>query len=218
MDDENKKGKEGKESKAGQEGKENKESRADEVREQIVTYEMYADMPDDGNRYEIFDGKLELMSGPNIFHQAISGKLHLLLQSCTSNYIVLYSPLDVILSKTNVMQPDLVLVSKDRWEIVSKRGVEGAPDLAVEILSPGSRKRDRVRKHAVYEKHGVSEYWIVDPTARTLEQFILVDGRYRVGELFEEQDRVVSERFPCVSFAVDGLFKGDVLERLAALN
>ncbi|MDG0794361.1 Uma2 family endonuclease [Cohnella ginsengisoli] len=201
MDDGNKKGKDG------------------EVREQVVTYEIYAEMPDDGKRYEIFDGKLELMSpGPNIFHQAISGKLYLLVQSCISNYIVLYAPLDVILSKTNVMQPDLVLVSKDRWEIVSKRGVEGAPDLAVEILSPGSRKRDRVRKHAVYEKHGVPEYWIVDPTARTLEQFVLVDGRYRVGELFEEQDRVASERFPCVSFAVDELFKGDVLERLASLS
>ncbi|MFC3802988.1 Uma2 family endonuclease [Cohnella sp. GCM10012308] len=212
MTDLNKKDKDDKKAKGDTKAKES------EVREQIVTYEIYADMPDDGNRYEIFDGKLELMSGPNIFHQAISGKLHLLLQSCTSDYIVLYSPLDVILSKTNVMQPDLVLVSKDRWDIVSKRGVEGAPDLAVEILAPGSRKRDRVRKHAVYEKHGVSECWIVDPTARTLEQFLLVDGRYRVGELFEEQDRVVSERFPCVSFAVDELFKGDVLERLASLN
>ncbi|SFB46445.1 Endonuclease, Uma2 family (restriction endonuclease fold) [Cohnella sp. OV330] len=197
----------------------NKKGRDGEDREQVVTYDIYAEMPDDGNRYEIFDGKLELLSpGPNIFHQAISGKLYLLVQSCISDYIVLYSPLDIILSKTNVMQPDLVLVSKDRWEIVSKRGVEGAPDLAVEILSPGSRKRDRVRKHAVYEKHGVPEYWIVDPTARTLEQFVLVDGRFRLGELFEEQDRVVSERFPCVSFAVDELFKGDVLERLASLS
>lgn len=196
-----------------------KHGRKNELRESNVTYEMYAEMPDDGNRYEIFDGKLELMSpGPNAYHQAISGKLYLLVQNCTSAYIVLYSPLDVILSRTNVMQPDLVLVSKDRWEIVTKRGVEGAPDLAVEILSPGSRKRDRVRKHAVYERHGVPEYWIVDPSARTLEQFLLVDGRYVLGALFEEQDRVVSERLPCVSFAVDELFKGDVLERFASLN
>lgn len=195
------------------------EKEDDRVKEQPVTYETYAAMPEDGHRYEIFDGVLEMMSpGPSTVHQGIGVRLsYLLLQSCDSNYVILTAPLDVILSRTNVLQPDVVMVRRDRMDIVTMRGIEGAPDLVVEVLSPGSRRRDRVRKMPIYAKHGVPEYWIIDPESRTLEQFVLSDGKYELNELFEEDDVVASERLPCVSYRVGELFADESIRRLLKL-
>ncbi|WP_181917973.1 Uma2 family endonuclease, partial [Cohnella phaseoli] len=112
-----------------------KKKRADEpvIREQPVTYDDYAAMPDDGNRYEIIDGVMELMSpGPMAVHQTLSRELLLLLiQSCRSDYAIFYAPFDVILSKVNVVQPDILMIHRSRIDIVKPHGVEGAPDLVV---------------------------------------------------------------------------------------
>ncbi len=188
---------------------ENKKA-ADRVKEQQVTYEMYAAMPDDGQRYEIFDGSLEMMSpSPSVTHQTVSGDLGFILkQSCNSDYRVFYAPLDVILSNTYVLQPDILMVHRSRLNIVTERGVEGPPDLVVEILSPGSRNRDKVKKMSAYAKHGVQEYWIIDTVTRTLEQYRLGIGeRFELHSLFEGDDRVTSDKLPCVSFVVSDIFK-----------
>ncbi|QTH41082.1 Uma2 family endonuclease [Cohnella sp. LGH] len=186
----------------------------DKVKEQPATYETYAALPDDGNRYEVIDGVLELMSpSPTASHQSIASDLCFeLKQSCKSDYLIYVAPLDVILSNTNVVQPDAIMIHRSRKHIVTSRGIEGPPDLAVEVLSPSSQKRDRLKKRAVYEKHGVPEYWIIDPEARTLEQFHLDErGKYELTQLYENDEQVVSNRLPCVSFEVSRLF-GDVLQ------
>lgn len=192
------------------------EKEDDRVKEQLVTYDVYAAMPEDGHRYEIFDGVLEMMSpGPSNVHQGIGLELsYLLMQSCKSDYVIRTAPLDVILSETNVLQPDVVMVHRSRMDIVTMRGIEGPPDLVVEVLSPGSRKRDRVRKLPIYAKHGVPEYWIVDPSARTLERLVLADGAYEIVDVFEEDDVVASEKLPCVSFKVSELFADESVWRL----
>lgn len=187
---------------------------SDKAKEQPVTYETYAKMPDDGKRYEVIDGVLELMSpGPTAAHQSISLELsYELRQSCHSDYLIFFAPLDVILNETNVVQPDVLMIHRSRRHIVTSRGVEGAPDLVAEILSPGSRKRDRHKKMAVYEKHGIPEYWIVDPEARTLEQYRLNDlERFELHELFEGEDTVFSDKLPCASFVVSRIFS-DVMQ------
>ncbi len=187
---------------------------ADKVKEQPVTYEIYAEMPDDGSRYEVIDGVLELMSpSPTASHQSILLELvDALRQSCKSDYLIYFAPLDVILSDTNIVQPDAIMIHRSRKHIVTSRGIEGPPDLAVEVLSPSSQKRDRLKKRAVYEKHGVPEYWIIDPQARTLEQLHLNErGKYELTQLYENDEQVVSNRLPCVSFEVSLLF-GDVLQ------
>ncbi|XID90697.1 Uma2 family endonuclease [Paenibacillaceae bacterium WGS1546] len=187
---------------------------ADKVKEQQVTYEIYAEMPDDGNRYEVIDGMLELMSpSPTASHQSITLDIGFeLKQSCKSDYLIYIAPLDVILSNTNIVQPDALMIHRSRKHIVTPRGIEGPPDLAVEVLSPSSRKRDRLKKMAVYEKYGVAEYWIVDPESRTLEQFHLNErGKYALFQLYENDEQVISSKLPCVSFAVSRLF-GDVLQ------
>lgn len=193
-----------------------KKDREEQLREQPVTYDIYAALPDDGLRYEVLEGALELMSpGPSAAHQILSHSLQVLLgPDCRADYLILCAPLDVILSQTNVVQPDLIFVHRDRLDIVTPRGVEGIPDLVVEILSPGSRRRDRVRKQEIYERHGVPEYWILDPVARTLDQFLWVDGSYGLEEVYEGDERVHSDRLRCVSFTVDELFDEPALARL----
>jgi Uncharacterized protein conserved in cyanobacteria len=177
------------------------------VREGPVTYDDYASMPDDGNRYEIIDGVLEMMSpGPMTVHQGVSGELFLFLQSCRSEYVMFLAPFDVILSRTTVLQPDILMIHRSRIEIVKPHGVEGAPDLVVEILSPSTRKRDKVVKAAAYAKHRVPEYWLVDPEARTLEQYRLDGERYELAQTYEEEDRVSSDKLPCVSFMLGEIF------------
>ncbi|RUS46177.1 Uma2 family endonuclease [Cohnella sp. AR92] len=166
-------------------------------------------MPDDGLRYEVLDGVLEAMSpSPTATHQSVSGELQFLFkQRCKTDYLIFVAPLDVILSQKNVLQPDLLLVHRSRSGIVTERGVEGAPDLVAEILSPSSRARDKVVKMKIYAKHGVPEYWVIDTRARTLERYVLMEvGIYELRDLFEENDAVSSDKMPCVSFVVGELF------------
>lgn len=182
----------------------------DRIREGRMTYEWYAKMPEDGQRYEIFDGVLEMMSpGPYTRHQAVSGELEFILkQSCRTDYLIYDAPLDVILSDRDVLQPDILMIHRSRQRIVTFRGVEGPPDLVVEILSAGSRKRDKVVKLGTYAKFGVPEYWIVDIDARTLEQYRpAAEGRYELFNLFEKEDTVQSDKLPCASFVLGDIFK-----------
>lgn len=174
------------------------------IREQPVTYDDYARLPDDGKRYELADGVLELMSpAPTPKHQAVSFQLQTTLtNSCRSEYIVFASPIDLILSPTEVRQPDIVMVHRNRLHIVTRRGIEGAPDLVAEIVSPYSVKRDRKHKLTVYAKYGIPEYWIVDPANEALEQYVLSGERLELLAIYEREETVQSDRLPCVSFTI----------------
>jgi Uma2 family endonuclease len=189
---------------------ENKDKSKDKIKEQQVTYEVYAEMPDDGQRYEIIEGSLEMMSpSPTLTHQIVIREFEfILMQSCRSEYLIFFAPLDVILSQTDVVQPDILMIHRSRQHIVTERGVEGPPDLVIEILSPSSHKRDKVIKMKTYAKYGVQEYWIVDSNMRTLELYKLVgDEQYQIYNLFENNESVTSEQFPCVSFTISDIFK-----------
>ncbi|MCD9025610.1 Uma2 family endonuclease [Cohnella silvisoli] len=179
------------------------------LRESNVTYEMYADMPEDGKRYEVADGQLELMSPvPTPFHQLISNELQLILNSsCRNDYIIFSAPLDVIFSDREVRQPDLLMIHRSRLSIVGKRGINGAPDLVVEIMSDHSRRRDKLHKTKAYAKYGVPEYWIIDMTSSTLEQYSLHGAVYELIELYAEEEAIRSDKFPCVSFSMRQLMQ-----------
>lgn len=181
----------------------------DRIKEQTVTYDIYAAMPDDGHRYEILDGSMEMMSpGPSTTHQAVSGELEFILkQSCRSEFVVYDAPLDVILSETNVVQPDILMIHRSRLHIVTPRGIEGPPDMVAEILSPGSRRKDKVTKLRTYARFGIREYWIVDTESLTMEQYRLdEDGNYALHQLYEGDDLVTSDMLPCVSFKISDIF------------
>lgn len=135
------------------------------------TYQDYCLLPEE-KRYELIEGELLMVPSPSWTHQTILKRLFSILDAYVTEHRlgeVRFAPLDVILSEEDVVQPDLLFLSKDRLGLVTERGVRGAPDLVVEVLSEASSERDRTLKRKVYAKYGVREYWIVDPGARTIE-------------------------------------------------
>jgi Uma2 family endonuclease len=185
------------------------------LREENLTYEDYAGL-DDGQRYELVDGRLELMSpGPNSIHQLVSFEIQKRIsRTCEKDAIILNAPIDVILSPREVRQPDLVILLRTHLHILTKRGIEGAPDLVVEILSPSTAKRDKLSKMISYAKHRIPEYWIVDPSDCFLEQYQLHDDKYILSNVFAEGDIIGSNILPCVSFTMQEIMDSlpDVLK------
>lgn len=136
------------------------------------TYAEFAKLPEgDGNRYEVIAGELYVSPSPGIRHQRILTHLLVVLkQYVDRNELgdLLVGPIDVLFAEGDYLEPDLVFVRSDRMNIESKRGIEAAPDLVVEILSPSTAKRDRTLKRDRYQHFGVPEYWIVDPDKREI--------------------------------------------------
>ena len=136
-----------------------------------LTYEDYCAAPAD-KRYELLDGELIMVPAPNLKHQQVQVRLG----QCLWRFIrdhklgeMFYAPCDVVLSDNDIVQPDLLFVSREREHLLSGgKNVQGAPDLAVEILSPSSAEQDRGKKRVLYGQHGVTEYWLVDPIAETV--------------------------------------------------
>nr|WP_276719335.1 Uma2 family endonuclease [Kyrpidia tusciae] len=176
------------------------------VREGGMTYDDYAAL-DDGNRYELAAGRLELMSpSPSPRHQLLSYELlRKLADTCERDYIILNAPIDLILSPSEVRQPDLLLVRRDRIHILTERGVEGPPDLVVEILSPSTLQRDKVDKAKVYAFYRIPEYWIVEPQTFVLEQYILEKERYELTAVYHGEEPVSSPGIPCISFTMQAI-------------
>jgi Uma2 family endonuclease len=179
----------------------------------VLTYEDYAALPDDGRRYEIHDGELSVTPSPGTNHQRVSRNLNAILGAHVRTPglgEVLYAPLDVILANTTanttIVQPDLIFIAPAHASRVSRRGIEGAPTLAVEILSPSTATIDRSRKLQLYARHGVPYYWIVDPEARTLEAYELADGVYRLVSRAAGAASVSLPPFPDLAFVPDSLW------------
>ena len=144
-----------------------------------LTYADYLNTPDDDTYYELIDGELVMVPPPIVDHQGTSGELHIELGNLmrsTSLGRVFASPIGVYLSETEVVQPDLVFVSRERLHIIERAVIRGAPDLVVEILSPSTARRDRIVKREMYARHGVREYWLVDVSAKTITQLLMREG------------------------------------------
>jgi len=172
-----------------------------ETAKRVWTYADLQRMPEthDGRRYEIIDGDLVVSPSPRKRHQRASGHAFLVLAREIEDAklgIVFHAPFDVVMSNTRVVVPDLVAVRADRMHLVEDRGIFGAPDLIVEILSPSNRRYDRGRKRRLYAAVGVPEYWIIDPIEQTIELLILADNRYALDGAFTPGDRMTSAVFP----------------------
>lgn len=156
---------------------------------------------DDDQRWELIDGEAFCMSpGPNRLHQKWLGELFVQFHSYLDGKPceVYVAPFDVRLQEssdtsdeetTTVVQPDLIVVCDH--DKLDDRGVKGAPDLVVEIISPSTAKRDIATKYELYQRHGVKEYWLMYPNDRTLLVYRLSeDGKYAPPEVFGEGDIV----------------------------
>ena len=132
-----------------------------------LTYNDFVLFPDDGMRHELIDGEHYVTPSPNRKHQEIVGRLYLLIGSWLQRQAIgrLYlAPFDVVMSPFDVVEPDLLYMSNERAaHILTDANVQGVPELVIEIGSPPTRKRDETIKRRLYERNGVSEYWVVDP-------------------------------------------------------
>ena len=130
-------------------------------------------MPDDGNRYEAIEGDLYMTPSPSLRHQLVSWRLCSALDRFlvkTGHGVVLSAPFGVEFPATSEgVQPDILFVSRDRYEIVAESVVVGAPDLVAEILSPSTASRDCGIKRRLYERQGVQEHWVVDPNESVVD-------------------------------------------------
>lgn len=141
-----------------------------------LTYEDYLRFPDDGLRHELIDGEHFVSPAPTPEHQGISWNLTYFLAEFLRRHPLgraFAAPFDVIFDDEDAVQPDLVYFSKERSSVLTQKNAQGAPDLAIEILSESTRINDETRKPRLYERSGVREYWIIDPETKTAKVFRL---------------------------------------------
>jgi Uma2 family endonuclease len=177
-----------------------------------LTYADYLETSDD-ERYELLNGELILSPSPKEIHQYISSILHIMIGTFVRERSlgkVYYSPFDVVLSNTNVVQPDILFISNERADIITSDNVQGAPDLVVEILSPASAERDQTVKLDLYARHGVIEYWIVDPDARTIRILLRGEGVFGVVGVYGEGETLRSPTLAGFNVALDEVFQKEV--------
>ena len=133
--------------------------------------------------FEIIDGKAFISPAPELLHQRWARKIFLAVERhIEAHHLgeVFFAPVDVVLDEKNVVQPDLVYVSIAKASILERRGIMGAPDLVVEIISPTSLRRDRYDKRELYARFGVKEFWLADLANRSIEILSLQKGAYQL--------------------------------------
>jgi Uma2 family endonuclease len=173
-----------------------------------LTYKDYCATPDD-ERYELLNGNLMMVPAPNMKHQWVLGRLHVELDRFTQEHglgKVYVAPCDVHLSDTDVVQPDLLFISPAREHTLTDANVRGAPDLVIEILSPSTADRDLGYKHDLYGRHGVLEYWVVDPMAETVAVHRQRDGRLELAETFGRGDTLQTALLEGLQLKLDDIF------------
>ncbi len=124
--------------------------------------------------------------------------------------IVLTAPIDVIFDPLNVCVPDIVFVSTARRHLLSKRGLEGAPDLVVEILSPSTEKRDRGIKRNVYARHGAEEYWLVSVASGAIEQYRASHGSLALARTWRPDEQIASPLLPGLAIDLTDVFRSPI--------
>ena len=174
-----------------------------------LTYRDYAHTPED-ERYELLDGELIMTPAPAEVHQRVATLLGWrVAQFVSENDLgrVYVAPFDVVLSDTDVVQPDLLFISNEHVHVVTPANVQGAPDLVVEILSPTSAERDRTFKRRLYARYGVREYWIVDTEARAVTVLLLQEGGFEAAGTYGEGATLTSPTLPDFALKVADLFR-----------
>jgi Uma2 family endonuclease len=177
-----------------------------------LTYDDYLLFPDDGQRHELIDGEHYVTPTPLLRHQRILGNLHFAIRTYLELHPageVFMAPLDVILSKYDVVEPDLLYVSKERGKEIYGEWIHGAPDLVVEIASPTTRKRDETIKRRLYQRWNVLEYWTIDPELEIVRVYRRRNGGFeRAVELSHEAgDVLATPLLPGLEVPLAAIFK-----------
>jgi Uma2 family endonuclease len=175
-----------------------------------LTYEDFRQLPDDGKRYELIQGRVHLSPAPSVRHQFVSQNLATSLGPfVVKNHLgeLLAAPVDVRLSEDTGLQPDLVFVAAQRLEIVQENFIAGAPDLVVEILSPSTVAHDRATKLNLYAEAGIPVVWLMDSLAKTVEVLRLHGDKYVVESILAGRQTFSFSLFPGWEITLDQLFR-----------
>ena len=169
-------------------------------------------MPDDGNRYELIEGEIVVSRAPGLTHQSVSGNLFYGIKNFLADNPLgeVWATPGVIFDDFNGVMPDLVFVSVERRrEIAAGERVTGAPELVVEILSPGTvnERRDRVTKLKLYAKFGVKEYWLVNPASRSIDIYRLSGRTLKQAATLVEDEEITSPLLPGYSCKLASIFR-----------
>jgi Uma2 family endonuclease len=174
-----------------------------------VTYADLERWPDDGKQYELYDGEVRVVPAPSNLHQVVQANLLEVLAEYrkTRGGRVLSSPLDIVFREDTVLQPDITFLTGPTFRLLQMhKPIRFAPDLVVEILSPSTAKWDRIKKYGVYARHGVAEYWIVDPGNETVEIFALRDGVYELAASGHKPGQLTSATLPGLVLELERVF------------
>ena len=180
--------------------------------EPLMTVEDLDAMPEDGNRYEVMEGELFVSRAPGLPHQILSVNIVYELRKYLDRHpigIVVATP-GLVFSQYSGVIPDVVFFTHARGsEIISGERLVAAPDIVIEILSPGRENvsRDRVAKRQLYAKHGVNEYWIVDSENRSIEIYRLTAERHELAAMLREQEEITSPLLPGFTCPLASIFK-----------
>jgi len=159
------------------------------IEKKLLTYQDYINLLEDGNRYEVINGELIMVAAPNTGHQFVSGNIYFELYRFIQKRKIgkiLDAPVDVLLSESNVVQPDIFFVSKENSKIVTEKNISGAPDMVIEIISPSTAYYDLLEKKELYAVHGIKEYWIVEPKKQWIEVYNNQNGKFEVDQRVEQ--------------------------------
>ncbi|MEW6423464.1 MAG: Uma2 family endonuclease [Bacillota bacterium] len=160
---------------------------------EVYTYEDYAQLPE-GSPYQLIGGELVITPSPTASHQYIKSRIVRRLIDFVEERglgVVLDAPLDVYLEEKETYQPDIIYISRERLFVVEER-IKGAPDLVMEVLSPSTAYYDLRKKARVYARHGVKEYWIVDPLEKSIEIYTNRDGCFELTQKVEGEGKARS--------------------------
>ena len=176
-----------------------------------LTYDDLVRIPEDGMRHEIVNGVHYVTPAPAVRHQLLSMRL----ATAISTYLeinpigmILAAPVDTVFTRWDVVEPDLVFVADDQRSIITEPNIQGAPALVVEILSPGTKKRDLGVKKDLFDRGGVREYWVIDPTANTVTIYRRGDrGLSNVQSLPDDANAITTPLLPGFSLSLEKLFR-----------
>ncbi len=165
---------------------------------------------EEGAPFQLINGDLVMSPSPTPYHQLLSGRLFYLIQShlekINSGGICLYAPMDVRLDEENVFQPDLLYIAEERKEELMIDRISGAPDLVVEILSPSTAYYDLKQKKGFYERFGVKEYLIIDPGAKDVEVYNLINEEYILHQKEKQNGTITLSTLPGLQIHLQKLF------------
>lgn len=168
------------------------------------------ELPETNQPHELWDGELIMAPAPLFEHQKVTLRFYRILDDWVVAHDlgeVIASPIDMVLSPHRVVQPDVVFIAKERLGII-RGAIHGPADLVAEIISPGTRNRDRIEKRELFEQHGVKEYWLIDPESETVEVLWLANARYELALRRGLGETAISQLLPGFGVSVRMLLRG----------